>query len=141
MTAKDGDTARIHFTGYLPDRTEFDSSRGKAPLEIVIGSGSHFPGLHAAITGMQVGQTKMITIPAAQAYGPRDPEKVDKVPRAKMPSRIPLTPGGALNAETEDGDTMTVRIVSVDETYVTLDANHPLAGTNIVIEIELLELA
>ena len=70
-TAKSGDTVKVHYTGTLEDGTQFDSSKGRDPLEFTLGAGSVIPGFDQGVTGMAVGETKTIHIPAEQAYGPR----------------------------------------------------------------------
>ena len=81
MPAKPGDTVRVHYRGTLDDGTEFDSSTGRDPLEFTIGSGQVIPGFDAAVDGMSVGESVTVTIPAAEAYGPRQNEAVQQVPR------------------------------------------------------------
>lgn len=135
--ANSGDTVRIHYTGTLTDGTKFDSSIGRDPLEFQLGSGQIIPGLDNAIQGMSVGETGQVTIPAAEAYGPHNPEAVQKVPRADIPAEIDLAPGLTLNAQRPDGQAMPVKVVEVTEAEVTLDANHPLAGEDLTFDVEL----
>ena len=135
--ANSGDTVRIHYTGTLTDGSTFDSSTGRDPLEFQLGSGQIIPGLDNAIQGMNVGETDKVTIPAAEAYGPHNPEAVQTVPRTDIPAEIDLSPGLTLNAQRPDGQAMPVKVVEVTETQVTLDANHPLAGQDLTFDFEL----
>ena len=79
-TATAGDTVHIHYTGTLADGTEFDSSRGREPLAFTLGAGQVVPGFDTAVDGMETGETKTVTIPAAEAYGERDPERRSSCP-------------------------------------------------------------
>ena len=138
--AKTGDTVRIHYTGTLSDGTTFDSSAGRDPLEFTVGSGQIIPGLDKAISGMSVGDKKVVEVPADEAYGPHNPEGIQSVPRAQVPDHIPLDPGTQLQVQTGDGRTLPVTVTEVTEEVVTLDANHPLAGKDLTFEVELVEL-
>lgn len=138
--AKTGDTVRIHYTGTLSDGSTFDSSNGRDPLEFTVGSGQIIPGLDRAIDGMSVGEKKTVEVPAAEAYGDRNPEGVQSVPRAQVPDHIPLDPGTQLQVQTGDGRTMPVTVAEVTDEAVVLDANHPLAGKDLTFEVELVEI-
>ena len=141
MTAKSGDTVRIHYTGTLTDGTTFDSSRGRDPLEFRLGEAQVIPGLEKAIEGMAVGDTKLVQIPQDQAYGPRNPEALQTVDRAMVPDHIPTEPGTRLEVQTADGQRMPVVVSDVNEQTLTLDANHPLAGQDLTFDVELVEIA
>lgn len=139
--AKQGDTVRIHYTGTLTDGETFDSSTGRDPLEFTVGAGEIIPGLEAAITGMAVGETKKVDVPADEAYGAHNPEAQQEVPRADIPDDIPLDLGTRLQVQTPQGQVMPVTVIKVTEEQVTLDANHPLAGKDLTFEVELVEIA
>lgn len=137
---KSGDTVAIHYTGTLLDGSTFDSSTGRDPLELVVGSGQIIPGLDVALPGMTVGDKKTVEIPSEQAYGPANPEMRQAVPREGIPEEIPLEIGTQLQMQTPDGQAMPVMVVDVDEATVTLDANHPLAGKDLKFDIELMRI-
>ncbi|WP_295314785.1 peptidylprolyl isomerase [Roseobacter sp.] len=137
---KSGDTVAIHYTGTLTDGTTFDSSEGRDPLEFVVGSGQIIPGLDTAMPGMKEGEKKTVEIPSEQAYGPVNPEMRQAVPREGIPDEIPLEIGTQLQMQTPDGQAMPVMVVEVDESTVTLDANHPLAGKDLRFDIELTKI-
>jgi FKBP-type peptidyl-prolyl cis-trans isomerase 2 len=138
---KPGDTVRIHYKGTLPDGATFDSSEGRDPLEFVVGSGQIIPGLDTALPGMSVGDKKTVEVPADLAYGQPDPNARQAVPRAEIPDDIPLDLGTQLQVQTPQGQVMPVTVVDVTETEVTLDANHPLAGRDLIFDIELVAIA
>ncbi|GHA21184.1 peptidyl-prolyl cis-trans isomerase [Devosia pacifica] len=138
--AKSGDTVRINYTGRLTDGTEFDSSAGREPLEFTLGAGQVIPGLEKHIDGMEVGAKDTVTIPSDAAYGPHRPEAIQTVERASVPENVPLDIGAQLQARTPDGQTVPLTVVGVDESSVQLDANHPLAGKDLVFDVELVEI-
>ncbi|MCE8007556.1 peptidylprolyl isomerase [Aestuariivita sp.] len=137
---KTGDTVRLHYTGTLQDGTVFDSSEGRDPLEFQVGSGQIIPGLDQAIPGMVTGDTKTVEIDCADAYGPINPAMRQAVPRADIPAEIPLELGTQLQMQTPDGQAVPVMVVDLNETEVTLDANHPLAGKDLTFAIELVSI-
>lgn len=138
--AKPGDTVRMHYSGSLADGTEFDSSRGRDPLEFTLGSGQIIPGLDGAMAGMEVGETKQVVVAPDDAYGERDPARIQSVPREQIPDHIPTDPGTQLQMQTPDGQTLPVTVAKATETEVMLDANHPLAGQQLTFDVELVEI-
>ena len=138
---KSGDTVAIHYTGTLLDGSTFDSSEGREPLEFTVGSGQIIPGLDSAMPGMEVGDKKVVKIGSAEAYGDVNPEMRQAVPREGIPADIPLEIGTQLQMQTPEGQALPVTVVEVDETTVTLDANHPLAGKDLQFDIELVKIA
>ncbi|MCV0429276.1 MAG: peptidylprolyl isomerase [Roseibium sp.] len=135
--AKSGDTVRLHYKGTLDDGSVFDSSEGRDPLEFTVGSGQIIPGLDKAIPGMKVGDEKTVRVEAAEAYGPLNPSARQPVPRAHIPENVPLEVGLQLQAQTENGQMMSVTVVEISDEEVVLDANHPLAGKDLTFEIQL----
>ena len=138
--AKTGDTVHFHYTGTLSDGSVFDSSQGREPLSFTLGSGQIIPGLDAALDGMTVGEAKTVTIPPDQAYGPRDPQARQAVPRDQIPADIPLEPGTMLQMQTPDGQAIPVTVAEADDQQVVLDANHPLAGQELTFAVEIVSI-
>lgn len=138
--AKQGDTVRIHYTGTLADGTQFDSSEGRDPLEFTLGSGQIIKGLDTGVEGMEVGERHNVMIPADDAYGQRDPQSVQQVPRASIPQEVNTDPGAQLQARTPDGNTVLLTVVETTDEHVTVDANHPLAGQDLVFDVQLVEI-
>jgi len=138
--ANKGDTVRIHYTGRLTDGTQFDSSEGRTPLEFQLGSGQIITGLDEQIQGMNVGEKATVTIPAEGAYGQHRPEGVQTLPRDRVPEGVDLSLGARLQATGADGQQMTLTVVDVSDADVTVDANHPLAGKDLVFDVELVEV-
>ncbi|MBJ3785994.1 FKBP-type peptidyl-prolyl cis-trans isomerase [Devosia sediminis] len=139
-TAATGDIVRIHYAGRLTDGTPFDSSEGRAPLEFTLGQGQVIRGLEAHVTGMETGARSTVTIPVMDAYGPRRDEAIQQLDRAKLPAGVDVEVGTQLQARTADGGMLPITVVGFDEASVTVDANHPLAGQDLVFDVELIEV-
>ena len=137
---KKGDTVRIHGAGTLADGSVFDSSEGREPLEFTFGAGQVIKGLEAGMEGMSLGESRVVEVPADQAYGPVHEEARQAVPRGELPEEIPLEVGVQVHAHNERGQVMTLTIHEVSETHVVLDANHPLAGKDLTFAVELVSI-
>ncbi len=141
MQAKSGDKVRVHYTGKLTSGVVFDSSAGREPLEFTLGSGMVIAGFDSGITGMQVGEKKTVHIPVAEAYGPSDENLVFEFNRSDLPKDIPFEVGMQLNMHADgEGQVVPVTVTSVSEDKISVDANHPLAGQDLVFEIELVSV-
>ena len=139
VQAQQGDTVRVHYTGTLGDGREFDSSRGLDPLTFTLGAGAVIQGFDDAVTGMTVGDEKRVTIPADEAYGRRRDELTVRLPRAELPPDLDLEEGTQLRME-QDDQSIVVTVRELDDTTVTLDANHPLAGQALTFDLRLVEI-
>jgi len=139
MAIKKGDIVFVHYTGTLDDGNEFDSSRGRDPLEFVMGGGMIIPGFEAAVEGKKTGNSVSVTIPPEKAYGEHSREMVLVVPRSELPRHIDPEPGMWLQLETEQGD-LDVLISRVTDTEVELDGNHPLAGETLHFAIDIVDV-
>jgi FKBP-type peptidyl-prolyl cis-trans isomerase 2 len=140
QTVKSGDTVKVHYHGRLTDGTTFDSSEGREPLEFEVGSGMVIKGFDDGVTGMGVGEKKTINIPADEAYGPVNDEMLVEFPRANFPPDMIPVAGMQLNMTSGDGQVIPVVVVEVKEETVFLDANHPLAGEELIFDLELVEI-
>jgi len=138
--AQVGDMVKVHYTGRLTDGTTFDTSLERDPLEFTLGEGELIAGFEQAVLGMAAGESKTTTIPADQAYGPHHAERVIDVERHHLPSDLHPELGQRLEMTRPDGTTLTVMVTTVTETQVTLDANHPLAGQDLIFDITLVEI-
>lgn len=137
MPVQSGDTVRVHYTGTLSDGSVFDTSRGGDPLSFTVGAGDVIAGFDKAVTGMEVGDTKTVTIPSAGAYGDADPEQVLVVGRDQLPSDEPVELGDSLEIGLDDGGVILVTVAEITDETITLDANHALAGEELTFEITL----
>ncbi len=138
--AQVGDMVKVHYTGRLTDGTTFDTSLERDPLEFTLGEGELIAGFEQAVLGMAAGESKTTTIPADQAYGPHHAERMIDVERHHLPSDLQPEIGQRLEMTRPDGTTLSVMITTVTETQVTLDANHPLAGQDLIFDITLVEI-
>ncbi|MDQ7075736.1 MAG: peptidylprolyl isomerase [Gammaproteobacteria bacterium] len=139
--AKNGDTVQIHYTGTLDDGKQFDSSEGREPLEFILGSGGVIPGFDDAVTGMNVGDKKTVRIEPDRAYGPRQDDMQQEVPKDMLPDDMPLEVGMPLQAQGPDGQTINMSVVEIRDETIIVDANHPLAGQALTFAIELVARA
>lgn len=138
---KSGDTVRVHYHGKLKDGSTFDSSEGRSPLEFTVGGGQVIKGFDDALTGMQVGEKKTVEIPVTEAYGERRDDMMMEFPKSEFPADMAPAPGLELQMSDNQGHIFPVVIVEVKDETVVLDANHPLAGKDLVFEIELVSIA
>ncbi|MDN3670180.1 FKBP-type peptidyl-prolyl cis-trans isomerase [Echinicola jeungdonensis] len=138
--AAKGNTVKVHYTGKLKDGTVFDSSLNREPLQFTLGEGNMIQGFDSAVQGMTVGEDKNITIPCDEAYGQKREEMMIDVPMDKVPADIKPEVGMDLSIQNQEGQPVPVKVVDVDEEKITLDANHPLAGEDLVFEIKLVEV-
>jgi FKBP-type peptidyl-prolyl cis-trans isomerase 2 len=138
--AKNGDTVKVHYTGTLDDGTEFDTSLDRTPLEFTIGAGQLIPGFEEAVIGMIPGESKTTKIPSDQAYGPYHEEMVLVVERDRFPAQFDPQIGEEYEIRQPDDQTVGVRVTEISNSSITLDANHPLAGENLIFDIQLLEI-
>ncbi len=141
MQAKQGDKVKIHYTGKLDDGDVFASSKNKGPIEFTLGQGQVMPGIEESVEGMKPGESKTVTVPSDKAYGPRRQELMQEIPKKEMPGDIKPEVGQRLNVKWSDGKETAVSVIDVSETSVTIDANHPLAGKDIVFELELVGIS
>ncbi|GBE35983.1 FKBP-type peptidyl-prolyl cis-trans isomerase SlyD [bacterium BMS3Bbin07] len=140
VQVKAGDTVRVHYSGFLDDGTVFDSSLEREPFEFTLGQGMVIPGFEDAVVGMDVGDSKTVNIPTDQAYGPYRDELLVAVERSQVPPNIEPDVGMELQIRTPEGTVTNVTITEMDENSITLDANHPLAGKDLIFEIKLVEI-
>ncbi len=128
----------VHYTGTLDDGTEFDSSRDGFPLDFVIGSGQLIDGFDSAVRGLAVGESVTVRLEAAEGYGEPNPELIADVPIKEFPPEILSQLSLGMAIPLSNG--ISPVITNITDTFVTLDANHPLAGEALTFDIELVDL-
>jgi len=138
--AKEGDTVQVHYTGKLKDGTVFDTSEEREPLSFTIGEERVIPGFEKAVVGMEPGDTKTEELPPEQAYGEHREDMVMELERDQLPDNLEPKVGQQLQLRMQNGQEVPVVITELGEESVTMDANHPLAGKDLVFEIELVEI-
>ena len=136
-----GKRVRAHYRGTFNDGTQFDSSydRGE-PLEFICGAGQMIPGFDKAVADMDVGQTLDVHLMPAEAYGEKDPNAVFAVEIAKLPGAESVSVGQQVYLQNQYGQPFPVKIVAKDDTTITFDANHEMAGKELNFRIELVEV-
>ena len=140
MQAKKGDAVKVHYTGRLDDGFVFDSSASREPLCFTLGDGNMIKGFDSAVYGMVIGDKKTVTIPAAEAYGERREDMIMDVPREQVPPHIQAEVGLQLMLQGGGGQPMPVTVIEVTEEKIVLDANHELAGRDLIFDIELVSI-
>jgi FKBP-type peptidyl-prolyl cis-trans isomerase 2 len=138
--AKHGDTVKVHYTGKLKNGQVFDSSLNRRPLQFTIGGGGIIPGFQHAVVGMRPGQSKTIHVPMSKAYGPHREDMVVAVDQEQLPDNLEPEVGQTLEITGPDGLRAVASVAHVSEGSVTLDINHPLAGKELIFDIQLLEI-
>jgi len=146
---KAGDTVQVNYTGKLENGTIFDTSkedvakqagiyinrRNYTPLEFVVGSGQMIQGFDKSIIGMKVGEEKTITVTPKEAYGDYDKNRILEVPIKQLNLTQPLKAGQTLYNQYGK-----FKVIDVNDTYVTLDTNHELAGKTLIFDIKLVSM-
>ncbi|MEN6371385.1 MAG: peptidylprolyl isomerase [Armatimonadota bacterium] len=139
--AQQGNTVKVHYTGKLDDGSVFDSSANRDPIEFTIGEGRVIPGFENGIVGMNTGESKTISIPADQAYGPHREDMVVAVDKKHLPPDLEAEVGDQLQMRQSDGQPVVVTVADINDESITLDANHPLAGKDLTFDVELVEVS
>jgi len=135
------DTVKVHYTGKLKDDGRvFDSSKDREPLEAKLGQGQLIPGFEKGLMDMKINETKTIEIPKEEAYGEVKKELFQKVEREHLPQEIKPEVGMGLMAQNPDGTERQLRVADVKEDFIIVDANHPLAGQDLVFELEVVDI-
>lgn len=138
--AKKGDNVKVHYKGTLTTGEQFDSSEGREPLSFTVGAGQMIKGFDNAIPGMSVGEKKTINIAPSEAYGEKNNDAVVEFPKSNIPAGMKLEPGMKLQLQNQTGHPIPVVVTEVKDDVVILDANHELAGKELIFDIELVEI-
>jgi peptidylprolyl isomerase len=134
-----GDIIRVHYTGALLDGTVFDSSRDRDPLEFTVGAGMMIKGFDAGVLGLEIGKEIRLEIKAENAYGDVSEDMLFEVPKDRIPADLQVETGMRLTMPTAGG-LVPVTVAAVSDTTITLDANHELAGKDLVFDVEVVEI-
>ncbi len=140
MRAKANDRVKVHYRGSLRDGTVFDTSLGKEPFVFIIGKGSVIQGFEKSVIGMKTGEKKTVTIQPEDAYGLHREDLCAVIARSRIPVNINVRPGMKLDVQSSRGASTRALVLDVTESFVTLDLNHPLAGKELVFDLELIAI-
>lgn len=135
-----GDKVSVHYHGRLTDGSTFDTSEGREPLSFTAGAGQVIKGFDDAVMNMAPGEKKTVQIPVHEAYGERNEDMIMDYPKSDFPADLSPELGMELQMGDDHGNVFPVVIVNVTDDMVTLDGNHPLAGQDLVFEIELVTI-
>jgi peptidylprolyl isomerase len=138
--AQHGDKVKVHYHGTLSTGEIFDSSEGREPLEFTVGSGQVIKGFDEGVKGMSIGEKKKVEIAVGDAYGEKSQELIIEFPKSQFPADMTPEVGHQLMMSNGSGQSFPVVIKEVKEDSVLLDANHPLAGQDLIFNIELVEI-
>lgn len=135
-----GDKIKVHYHGKLRSGETFDSSSGREPLEFTVGSGQVIKGFDEGVKGMKVGDKKTVEIAVVDAYGEKQQEMMIEFPKEQFPADMNPEVGMQLMMSNGSGQNFPVTVAEVKEDSVILDANHPLAGQDLIFDLELVEI-
>ena len=137
---KENDTVKVHYTGKLTDGQVFDSSLQREPLEIKLGEGQLIPGFEKGLIDMAVNEQKTITIDKQDAYGEVKEALFQKISKSQLPEDLKPEVGMGLVGANAQGQEQQFRVAKVEEEDIIIDANHPLAGQDLVFDLEVVEI-
>lgn len=140
IRAKIGDKVRVHYTGKLEGGTVPDTSQNSRSVEFTLGNGDYIQGFEKGIVDMAIGDEKTFIVPPEEAFGRSHEELMADVKKSDLPKNIPHVIGQTLNIKLPGDDPLQAIIISTHEDFVTLDANHPLAGRTLVFDVKLTDI-
>lgn len=140
MQAKHGDRVKVHYTLIDSNGELVESTRGSQPIEFIIGEGKVIPGFEQGIIGMNPDEVKTVTISPENAYGIRDENKVFEFLRKNVPGDFDPRVGDMVKMHRPDGKAVPVTVKALTEKGFLMDANHPLAGKELIFDLELVEI-
>lgn len=135
-----GSEVTLHLSLATTSGFEALSTFGEEPETLVMGDGTLAEGLELALYGLRAGDTQTLTLTADQAFGQRDKTKIYQLPRDSFPSGEEPEPGQVIGFTSPQGEELAGTILEVSEGEVTVDFNHPLAGTEVVFRVEILDV-
>lgn len=137
---KENNTVKVHYTGKLANGQVFDSSEGRDPIEFTLGQGQMIPGFEKGVIDMKLNEKKTITIPEEEAYGGVNDDLKQEVGKSQLPEDITPEVGMALVSKYPDGKEMNLLVVEVKDESIVVDGNHPLAGKDLIFDLEVVEI-
>ena len=136
---KEKNVVELHYTGKFEDGKVFDSSLEREPLKIEVGNGSLIKGFEQSLLGKEEGEKYSIEIKPEEAYGSLREDLIIEVPKDKMPG--PVEVGQTLSANSENGGTAQVIVKEIKDESIVIDGNHPLAGKDLLFDIEIISIS
>ncbi len=140
MEAKKGDKVKVHYTVKEASGEVIESSDNTMPLEFTIGEGNVIPGFENGVIGMKIDDSKTVNVPCDQAYGARDEKKTFEFPKKSTPADFDPGIGNMVQLHRPDGKAFSVKVLEERETGYLMDANHPLAGKDLIFDLKLVDI-
>jgi FKBP-type peptidyl-prolyl cis-trans isomerase 2 len=137
---KENNTVKVNYTGKLSDGQVFDSSEGKEPIEFTLGQGQLIPGFEKGLIDMELNEKKTITVGKEEAYGDVNKDLIQEVKKTELPQDMTPEVGMGLVSKSPDGQEMNLMVIEVKDESIVIDGNHPLAGKDLVFDLEVLEI-
>lgn len=137
---KENNTIKVNYTGKLADGQIFDTSEGREPLEFTLGQGQLIPGFEKGVIDMKLNEKKTITISKEEAYGDVNEDLIQEVQKAQLPQEIKPEVGMGLVSKSPDGNETNLVVVEVKDDTIVIDANHPLAGKELIFDLEVVAI-
>lgn len=141
MQVKENNTVKVHYTGKLTDGQIFDTSEGKEPIEFTLGQGRLIPGFEKGLLNMKLNEKKTLNIAKEDAYGEVNEQLIQEVAKKDLPQDMEPQVGMGLVSKAPDGSEMNLMVVEVKEEAIVIDGNHPLAGRDLVFDIEVVAIS
>ncbi len=132
---------KVHYKGTLADGTVFDSSEGREPLSFTVGGGNMIPGFEKAVLGMKLEESKTVQIPCEEAYGQKRDDLIQEINKSLLPEGMQPEIGQKLQSQDQTGRSFVVTVTGIQESTITIDGNHELAGKDLTFEIKLVGIA
>lgn len=133
-------TIKVNYTGKLANGQVFDTSEGKEPIEFILGQERLIPGFEKGLIDMKLNEKKTIEIAKDQAYGEPNPNLIQEVKKAELPQDMEPQVGMGLVSKSPEGQEINLMVVEVKEDSIVIDGNHPLAGHDLIFDVEVVEI-
>ncbi|WMI67332.1 peptidylprolyl isomerase [Mangrovimonas sp. YM274] len=137
---KENNTVKVHYTGKLADGQVFDTSEGREPLEFTLGQGLMIPGFEKGLIDMKLNEKKTISLTKEEAFGDARAELIQEVQKDQLPEELVPEVGMPLISTAPDGREHQLLIIEVKEDSIVVDANHPLAGKDVIFDLEVVDI-
>lgn len=138
--AKKGDKVKVHYTGKLTDDTVFDSSVSREPLEFELGAGQMIQGFDKAVEGMEAEEKKSFKLSPDEAYGEQREDLLITVDKEEVFKDMEVKEGQKFEVPQKEGPGIIVEVESIEGDKVVLNGNHPLAGKDLIFDIQLIDI-
>tara|TARA_A100001015_G_scaffold47718_1_gene52736 strand:+ start:655 stop:1095 length:441 start_codon:yes stop_codon:yes gene_type:complete len=139
--AQKGDIVEVDYTLKYKNGRIYDTTHGKEPVTFTLGEKTFLPGFEKAITGMTIGESKLVTLKAKDMFLEKQEDLITKVPLIEVPDHVNKKVGQRVRIDQENRPALIARISEVDDTHITLDANLPMSGQDFLLSVTLIDIA